>query len=76
MAHMVLLHLLDVNHDRSNDYVETLFNLDTVISIEPSKVHSIIYTRWNDRGIKVKESLEEILALSKESDGNKGILHG
>lgn len=66
MAHFVKLHQLDLTHDNSRNYIPVLFNLDTVVNIEPSKVHSIIYTRWNSNGIRVKESLDEILKLSKE----------
>lgn len=66
MAHFVKLHQLDLTHDNSRSYIPVLFNLDTVVNIEPSKVHSIIYTRWNSNGIRVKESLDEILKLSKE----------
>jgi hypothetical protein len=40
--------------------------LDAVVSIEPSKVHSIIYTKSNSQGIRVKESLDQILTLSKK----------
>jgi hypothetical protein len=66
MAHFVKLHQLDLTHDNSRNYIPVLFNLDTVVNIEPSKVHSIIYTRWNNNGIRVKETLDEILKLSKE----------
>jgi hypothetical protein len=66
MAHFVKLHQLDLTHDNSRNYIPVLFNLDTVVNIEPSKVHSIIYTRWNSNGVRVKESLDEILNLSKE----------
>jgi len=83
MAHFVKLNQLDVGHEQDEkNYIPTLFNLDTVISIEPSsphlkKTHSIIQTRWSNN-IKVKESLDEILELSKtlniESPNN--LLHG
>ena len=68
MAHFVKLNQLDLLHDNSRNYIPVLFNLDTVVSIEPSPSgkHSVINTRWtNNTGIRVKETLDEILALSK-----------
>jgi hypothetical protein len=66
MAHFVKLHQLDMHHDNSMEYIPMLFNLDTVVSIETSisKKHSIIVTRWNTNGIRVKESLDEIYRLA------------
>jgi hypothetical protein len=66
MAHLIKLHLLDLTHDNKKDYIPALINLDAVVSIEPSKVHSIIYTKSNSQGIIVKESLDQILALSEK----------
>ena len=66
MAHLIKLHLLDLTHDNKKDYIPALINLDAAVSIEPSKVHSIIYTKSNPQGIRVKESLDQILALSKK----------
>jgi hypothetical protein len=68
MAHFIMLKQLDLTHDNGKSYQPVLFNLDTVISIEPSvsKIHSVIYTKNNSNGIRVKETLEEILKLSKE----------
>jgi|TARA_S200002703_G_scaffold22849_1_gene19615 hypothetical protein len=70
MAHFIKLNQLDVGHAQGEKtYIPTLFNLDTIISIEPSSphlqnTHSIIQTRWSNN-IKVKETLDEILELSK-----------
>jgi hypothetical protein len=66
MAHLIKVHLLDLTHDNGKDYIPSLINLDDVVSVEPSKVHSIIYTKNNSQGIRVKESLDQILALSKK----------
>lgn len=66
MAHLIKLNVLDLGHDESKTYVDTLINLDMVVSIEKSKTHSLIFTRNNSQHpIKVKESLEQILDLSK-----------
>jgi len=66
MAHLIPLRALGVKHDNGKAYDTILFNLDNVISIEKSYVHSIIYTDHNPRGIKVIESLDEILELAKK----------
>lgn len=52
------------------NYTAILFNLDTVVSIEPSpsKKHSIIITRWNNNGIRVKETLDDIYKLSRQTE--------
>ena len=70
MAHFVKLHQLDLHHDNSMAYTPILFNLDTVVSIEssPSKKHSIIITRWNNNGIRVKETLDDIYKLARQSE--------
>lgn len=66
MAHLIKLNVLDPSHDGSKRiYNPTLINLDMVINIEPSKVHSLVFTKNNQQPIRVKESLDEILALSK-----------
>lgn len=67
MAHLIKLYVADVEHNSTIKYKPALFNLDTVVQIEPDVSdgnHSIILTRWSNEGIKVKESLDEILELS------------
>lgn len=69
MAHFIRLHQLDLTHENEKTYTPILFNLDTVVSIEPSVSgkHSVITTRWSaTTGVKVKETLEEILELSRD----------
>lgn len=47
-------------------YVPTLINLDMVLSIEPSKIYSLIFTKNHPtHPIRVRENLDEILKLSK-----------
>ena len=66
MAHLIKLNVLDPSHDGGKRVDNpTLINLDMVINIEPSKVHSLIFTKNNQQPIRVKESLDEILVLSK-----------
>ena len=66
MAHLIKLNVLDPSHDGNKRiYNPTLINLDMVINIEPSKVHSLVFTKNNQHPIRVKESLDEILTLSK-----------
>jgi hypothetical protein len=71
MAHLIKLNVLDPGHDHTDNttnrkYIYNLINLDMVISIEPSVVHSLIFTKNNlQHPIRVKESLEEILIMSK-----------
>ena len=66
MAHLIKVHALDLTHDNGRDYIPILVNLDNVTSIEPSKVHTIIYTKnGSPTGIRVKENLEQILNASK-----------
>ena len=55
MAHFVKLHTAGMNH-------QILFNLDTVVSIEPMGDNSTIVTRWSHQN--VKESLDEIQKLA------------
>jgi hypothetical protein len=71
MAHFIKLNVLDLGHSETENkidrkYVPNLINLDMVVNIEPSKVHSLIFTKNNAQSpIRVKESLDEILKLSK-----------
>jgi hypothetical protein len=69
MAHFIKLNVLDLGHDTNETnrmYITNLINLDMVINIEPSIVHSLIFTKNNlTHPIRVRESLDEILALSK-----------
>jgi len=67
MAHLIKVHALELNHDNGRDYIPILINLDNITSIEPSKVHTIIYTKDGAAaGIRVKETLDQILNLSKK----------
>lgn len=68
MAHLIKLNVLDPGHDgtsKKREYYPSLINLDMVINIEPSTVHSLIFTKNNQQPIRVKESLDEILTMSK-----------
>ena len=56
MAHFIKLHTAGQNQ-------EILFNLDTVVSIEPYGENSTIVTRWSHQN--VKESLNEIQKLAE-----------
>ena len=68
MAHLIKVHALDTNLDNGRDYIPILVNLDNVTSIEPSKIHTIIYTKdGSPTGIRVKETLEQILNASKNT---------
>ena len=68
MAHLIKVHALDTTHDNGRDYIPILVNLDNVTSIEPSKIHTIIYTKdGSPAGIRVKETLEQILNSSKNA---------
>jgi len=72
MAHLIYVNQLDEgNTPKENKYIPTLINLDSVDYIEPSspqlkKTHSLIKFRWGTT-TKVKESLKEILELSKKN---------
>jgi hypothetical protein len=72
MAHFVKLSVLDPGHDdlenqNNRKYYPQLINLDMVINVEQSVVHCLIFTKNNStHPIRVKESLDEILALSRE----------
>lgn len=59
MAHFIKLHGLD--------NAEMLFNLDTVVSIDPLPEGTVICTRWGST--KVKEDLDTILRLSNSPSG-------
>lgn len=77
MAHLIKLNQLDLNHDNTRDYIPILFNLDRVISMEPSSSgkHTVINTSQNGPGIRVRETIEEILEMSRGSCSNN-ILNG
>ena len=59
MAHLIKLH--------GSDNAEMLFNLDTVVSIDPMPEGTVICTRWGST--KVKEDLDTILRLSNSPSG-------
>jgi len=59
MAHFIKLH--------GSDNAEMLFNLDTVVSIDPMPEGTVICTRWGST--KVKEDLDTILRLSSSPTG-------
>jgi hypothetical protein len=72
MAHFVKLNVLDPGHDEignetNRQYNLQLINLDMVVNIEQSHVHSLIFTKNNaTHPIRVKESLDQILKLSAD----------
>ena len=80
MAHFVKLNVLDPGHDEADNqtnrkYLLQIINLDMVINVEQSKVHSLIFTKNNQHHpIRVKESLDEIIALSRGC--NNKLLNG
>lgn len=78
MAHLIKLNQLDLNHDNSRTYIPILFNLDKAISMEPSPSgkHTAIITAHNGAGIRVKESIDEILKLSTGCCNDKKTLNG
>ena len=59
MAQFIKLHGLD--------NAEMLFNLDTVVSIDPMPEGTVICTRWGST--KVKEDLDTILRLANSPSG-------
>lgn len=69
MAHFLKLHVLDPGHDEISNttnrhYNFQLINLDMVVNIEQSHIHSLIFTKNNaTHPIRVRESLDEILKL-------------
>lgn len=80
MAHFVKLNVLDPGHDEADNktnrkYLPQIINLDMVINVEQSKVHSLIFTKNNQHHpIRVRESLDEIIALSRGC--NNKVLNG
>ncbi len=72
MAHFIKLNVLDIKHDKSSEYNPELINLDLVVSVESTAHHSMLVLD-NARTIKVKESLDDILQLSKGCNGNKSL---
>lgn len=82
MAHFVKISVLDLGHcDLENitnrKYNEQLINLDMVINVEQSKIHSLIFTKDNTQHpIRVKESLDQILRLSNGCSNHKNQLNG
>ena len=78
MAHLFKLNQLDLIHDNTRAYIPILFNLDRAISMEPSVSgkHTAIITAHNGAGIRVKETLDEILKLSNGCCGDKKQLNG
>ena len=67
MAHFVKLNVLDPGHDEADNqtnrkYNPQLINLDMVVNVEQSIIHSLIFTKNSQHHpIRVKENLEEIL---------------
>jgi hypothetical protein len=78
MAHLIKLNQLDLSHDNTRTYIPIVFNLDRAISMEPSPSgkHTIINTSQNGTGIRVKETLDEILKLSNGCCVDKNQLNG
>lgn len=68
MAHLIKLNKLDANYGLSGTTIPILFNLDAAIGIESSSngKYSLIFSRWGSiDGIRVKETLDEIIELSR-----------
>jgi hypothetical protein len=64
----------DMENTTNRKYNPQLINLDMVINVEQSKVHSLIFTKNNStHPIRVKESLDEIISLSR---GCNKVLNG
>jgi hypothetical protein len=59
MAHFIKLH--------GPDNAEMLFNLDTVVSIDPLPDGTMICTRWGST--RVKEDLDTIYKMSNINNG-------
>jgi len=78
MAHLIKLSQLDLTHDNTNTYIPILFNLDRATTIEPSPSgkHSVITTSQHNSGIRVKETLDEILKLSRSLVKGDSVLNG
>jgi hypothetical protein len=69
MAHFLKLSVLDPGHDdlenpQNRKYLSQLINLDMVVAVEQSRIHSLIFTKNGQNPIRVKESIDEILELS------------
>ena len=64
MAHLITLHTAGQNQ-------EILFNLDTMVSAEKNENYTAINTRWGYQN--VRESLEEIMAKSREYNIDNGV---
>lgn len=69
MAHFIKLSVLDPGHDDAENkinrkYIPTLLNMDLVTHIEPSLIHSLVFTKNTHTPVRVKENLDEILRLS------------
>jgi len=69
MAHFIKLNVLKPGFEEvpKKEYTHNLINLDQVSNIEQSKIHSLVFTEHSQRPIRVKESLDEILNLSKHT---------
>ena len=67
MAHFVKLTQASPNGYAEED-TNVLFNLDTVISVEPVGGKSVIQTRWGR--VTVREDLDSILDLANAERGN------
>lgn len=67
MAHFIKLNVLKPGYEEApkKEYTHNLINLDRVTNVEQSKIHSLIFTENSRNPIRVKESLDEILFLSK-----------
>lgn len=67
MAHFIKLNVLKPGFEESpkKEYSQNLINLDRVTNVEQSRIHSLIFTENLRHPIRVKESLDEILCLSK-----------
>ena len=69
MAHFIKLNVLKPGFEEvlEKEYTHNLINLDQVFNIEQSRIHSLVFTKHSQRPIRVKESLDEILKLSKHT---------
>ena len=67
MAHFIKLTQAPIN-DQSDAENQILFNLDTVISVEPIGEKSVVQTRWGR--VTVNEDLDSI--LDKANSYNSG----
>lgn len=69
MAHFIKLNVLKPGFEeiQEKEYTHNLINLDQVFNIKQSRIHSLIFTEHSQHPIRVKESLDEILNLSKST---------